>query len=167
MSEFRNQRYNEDEVSRIIRTALMDGDADGTISHEELIDIAMKSGVHPEKLEQVLRDQESSRELDDAKDLWMKRHRQDFHNHLRSFVIVNGVLIMMNLMTSRYPWVLWPIMGWGIGLLFHASDTYFVSQDRIEKGARKILKKRRHAAKARKWATEAAREFGIDMKSDY
>lgn len=166
MSDFRNQRYDEDEVSRIIRSALLSGSSDGMISHEELIDIAMKSGVHPDKLDQVLREQESTRELEDAKKLFIKRHRQDFHNHLRSYVIVNGFLILMNLMTSGYPWVLWCLMGWGMGLLFHASDTYFVSEDRVERGARKIMKKRRHAEKARKFATQAAREFGIDLR-DY
>jgi hypothetical protein len=162
VSDIGNQRYSEDEVSRIIKRALQSGDDRDTISHAELMDIADKSGVSHEALEAVLRDEDSSRELEDAKVLWLKRHRQDFHNHLRSFVIVNGVLVMMNMMTSRYPWALWPIMGWGIGLLFHASDTYFVSEDRIDKGARKILKKRRKVSRAREWAVSAAREFGAE-----
>lgn len=166
MDDFRNQRYSEDEVSSIIRRALQQGGAsDGSISHEELIDIAMKSGVHPDKLDSVLKEQELNREIDDAKALWIKRHREDFHSHLRTYVIVIGFLIVINLMTRSYPWVIWPIVGWGVGLLLHASDTYFVSEERIERGARKILKKRRTAAKARKFAKDAAREFGVDFKS--
>lgn len=163
MSDLGDQRYTEDEVSRIIKRALKSSDSRETISHIDLLDIAEKSGVSPGKLESVLREQDTVRELDDAKALWLKRHRADFHNHLRTYIIINGSLVMLNLMISRgYLWALWPIMGWGIGLLFHASDTYFVTDERIEKGARKILKKRRRVEKARSWAVDAARQFGAE-----
>lgn len=163
MSDLGGQRYTEDEVSQIIKRALQRGDSRDTISHSELVDIAESSGVTPDHLESVLRDEVSNREFEDAKKIWLKRHRADFHNHLRSYIIVNGVLVMINLLTGRgYLWAIWPIMGWGIGLLFHASDTYFVTDERIERGAQKILKKRRRVSKARKWATDAAREYGVE-----
>jgi hypothetical protein len=153
MSSMRDNRYTEEEVSRLIKRALKSGEQGDTISHDELMDIAEKSGVSPDALNSVLEDEESSYELEEAKVRWLKRHRADFHNHLRSYAIVNGILIMMNLFTTGfrgYFWVLWPIMGWGIGLLFHASDTYFVSEERIEKGARKLLRRRRHMESAGK-----------------
>jgi hypothetical protein len=43
-------------------------------------------------------------------------------------------------------------MGWGIGLAFHFVDTFFVNEERIEKGAERLLKrKRRQAAKKREF----------------
>ena len=43
-----------------------------------------------------------------------------FYSHLTSYVGVIGLLALINLFTSpRYPWFLWPAMGWGFGLLSH------------------------------------------------
>lgn len=151
MSSMRDNRYTEEEVSRLIKRALRSGGQSDTISHAELLDIAEKSGVSPSTLNAVLDDEEASYELEEAKVRWLKRHRADFHNHLRSYTIVNGILIMMNVFTTGFRgnfWALWPILGWGIGLLFHASDTYFVSEERIERGARKLLRRRRHIESA-------------------
>ncbi|PCJ54350.1 MAG: hypothetical protein COA73_14410 [Candidatus Hydrogenedentota bacterium] len=141
--EHSNRRYTEEEVSEAIRRSLSRGSGTrDTISHDELLDIAQSSGITRSELESSLEYQESRSELEAAKAHWVKRRRQDFYSNLRSYVIVNGVLLLMNLVTSpRYIWAIWPILGWGIGLLFHASDTFFVSEEKIERGARKILKK--------------------------
>lgn len=43
-----------------------------------------------------------------------------FYMHLAVYIFVNGLLIVINLMTSPGTyWFLWPLFGWGIGLLFH------------------------------------------------
>lgn len=169
MSDMHDNRYSEDEVSRLIKRALKGANHSDTISHEELLDIAEKSGVSPEEMRRVLDEEESSYELDEAKVRWIKRHRADFHNHLRTYVIVNGSLIMLNLVTTGfrgYFWALWPIMAWGIGLLFHASDTYFVSDEKIEKGARKLLRKRRHVERANKWMSSVGDEIKSELKKN-
>ena len=44
-----------------------------------------------------------------------------FYIHLAVYVGVNILLIVINLTTSsQYLWFKWPLMGWGIGLFFHA-----------------------------------------------
>ncbi len=44
-----------------------------------------------------------------------------FYIHLAAYVGVNLLLIAIYLMTSGENfWFKWPLMGWGIGLLFHA-----------------------------------------------
>lgn len=44
-----------------------------------------------------------------------------FYAHLIIYVVVNGVLVLINLWTSpRFLWFLFPLIGWGIGLFFHA-----------------------------------------------
>jgi len=141
--EHSNRRYTEEEVSEVIRRSLLGGSGTrDTISHDELVDIARSSGISRSQLEESLAYQESRGELDAAKAHWVQRHRQDFYSHLRSYIIVNGVLLLINLATSpRYIWAIWPMMGWGIGVLFHASDTFFVSEEKIERGARKLMKK--------------------------
>lgn len=42
-----------------------------------------------------------------------------FYAHLMSYLGVMAFLALINILTSRYPWFLWPALGWGIGLFSH------------------------------------------------
>jgi signal transduction histidine kinase len=42
-----------------------------------------------------------------------------FYVHLMSYLGVIALLALINLFTTRYPWFLWPALGWGIGLFAH------------------------------------------------
>lgn len=47
--------------------------------------------------------------------------RINFYIHLVIYAVVNFGLLVINLTTSTaYLWFTWPLLGWGIGLLFHA-----------------------------------------------
>jgi len=44
-----------------------------------------------------------------------------FYIHLAAYAGVNLLLIIINIATStRHLWFIWPLMGWGIGVAFHA-----------------------------------------------
>lgn len=140
-----SRRYTPEEVSGIVRRALESGGGGETIGHEDLVEIARQSGISQDRLEAAVHDQETLGELEEAKAIWTKRRRDKFLGHVRSYLIVNGILFLINLATSGfsgYMWVIWPILGWGFGLAFDASDTFFVSEDRLERGARRILRLR-------------------------
>jgi hypothetical protein len=48
-----------------------------------------------------------------------------FYIHLVVYVCVNIVLIVINFATSSdYLWFKWPLLGWGIGILFHALSVF-------------------------------------------
>lgn len=52
-----------------------------------------------------------------------------FYIHLVFYLGVNAVLIIINLKTStQYLWFQWPLIGWGIGVLFHAVGVYAFSK---------------------------------------
>jgi len=57
-----------------------------------------------------------------------KRHVErkiGFAIHLSVFVLVNAGLILVNfLFAPNRVWAVWPLLGWGIGLLFHGLATY-------------------------------------------
>jgi signal transduction histidine kinase len=42
-----------------------------------------------------------------------------FYTHLMSYLGVMAFLALINLFTTRYPWFIWPALGWGIGLFAH------------------------------------------------
>ena len=46
--------------------------------------------------------------------------RRGFFSHALSYALVIGGLAALNLATSpHYPWFIWPLLGWGIGLVSH------------------------------------------------
>lgn len=48
-----------------------------------------------------------------------------FYSHLLSYVLVIVLLIATNLKFSpHHLWFFYPMIGWGIGLLFHAAHTF-------------------------------------------
>jgi 2TM domain-containing protein len=58
------------------------------------------------------------------------KKKRDFRAHLLAYVLVNAFLWLIwavVLTTADGPWIPWPLfplVGWGIGLVFHAWDTY-------------------------------------------
>jgi signal transduction histidine kinase len=42
-----------------------------------------------------------------------------FYTHLMSYLGVMAFLALINLFTTRYPWFIWPALGWGMGLFSH------------------------------------------------
>ena len=52
-----------------------------------------------------------------------------FYIHFVVYVGVNILLVLINLLTSpQYLWFKWPLMGWGIGLLFHGLGVFVFSK---------------------------------------
>jgi hypothetical protein len=50
-----------------------------------------------------------------------------FYGNLASFIIVNIVLIAINLYTTpNHLWFYWPLMWWGIGVVFHGLKVFEV-----------------------------------------
>jgi hypothetical protein len=51
-----------------------------------------------------------------------------FYIHLAVYVGVNILLVVVNLLTSsQYLWFKWPLIGWGIGVIFHALGVFVFS----------------------------------------
>src|SRR5262249_57737817 len=42
-----------------------------------------------------------------------------FYVHLTAYLGTIALLALINLMTTWYPWFLWPALGWGFGLFSH------------------------------------------------
>ena len=42
-----------------------------------------------------------------------------FYSHLTSYLSMMAMLALINIFTTRYPWFLWPALGWGIAIFSH------------------------------------------------
>ncbi|MFS4417088.1 2TM domain-containing protein [Maribacter sp. 2307ULW6-5] len=47
-----------------------------------------------------------------------------FYSHLMVYVLVIGVLAVFNFYTVNFPWVIFPAVGWGIGLAGHGLGVF-------------------------------------------
>lgn len=64
--------------------------------------------------------------------LWRKaKQRASFKIHLRTYLVVNAGLWLIYLVTfypnagrSGFPWPVFPMLGWGIGLFTHYLSAY-------------------------------------------
>ena len=82
-----------------------------------------------------------------------------FYSNLTSYLVVIPGLAIINYLTNgfNYAWFLWPALGWGIGLAFHAAKAFgwspifnrdweerkireYMDRDDQEKGLTKNLK---------------------------
>jgi hypothetical protein len=81
------------------------------------------------------------------------RAERDFYVHLATYLMVNGVLVAMNLLSSpEYLWAIWPILGWGIGLGSHFLETFglfgMFNQEWQERKVREYMLRRQHGLTA-------------------
>jgi hypothetical protein len=58
------------------------------------------------------------------------KKRRDFHGHLLVYFLVNTFLVVIWAATSpsAFFWPIFPIVGWGIGVVMNAWDVYFVEE---------------------------------------
>ena len=69
---------------------------------------------------------------------------QGFYWNLASYIIVNLFFTFLDLRDGDYDWAFWPLVGWGIGVFFHAIETFgfFNSQSWKDRMVQKELERR-------------------------
>ncbi len=75
--------------------------------------------------------------------------KKGFFIHLATYIIINVMLVFIWAFPSGggYPWFIWPLGGWGIGILFHFLGVFvFTKQTGWEKREiEKEMEKMRHS----------------------
>lgn len=88
---------------------------------------------------------------------YRKEVRKEFMEHFWSYLIINAGLIGFNLYSKgTISWAIWPLLGWGIGIAFHAVSTYATGTESFQTGFNEWKKKRQRRYRRRKKAEEAA-----------
>jgi uncharacterized membrane protein len=72
------------------------------------------------------------------------KKKREFTGHLMAYVLVNTMLVVIWAVTgAHFFWPVFPILGWGIGLFFHAWDVYSVqeiTEERVEREMERLRK---------------------------
>ncbi|HZN20452.1 MAG TPA: 2TM domain-containing protein [Micromonosporaceae bacterium] len=71
------------------------------------------------------------------------RKRREFVQHLTVYAVINLALVLIWLMTTPggFFWPMFPLIGWGVGIVFHAIDVFGPAQpteQKIEREMRRL-----------------------------
>ncbi len=71
--------------------------------------------------------------------------KMGFYTHFGVYVIVCVVLYVINQVTSPngYQWFIWPVLGWGIAILFHFMSVFVLSGSLKERMIEKELERQK------------------------
>lgn len=79
-------------------------------------------------------------------DLAKKRVQEvkGFYGNLTAYIVVNLFFVVINLLTSpEHLWFYWPMLGWGIGVLFHGLRVFnympFLGKDWEERKMKEFM----------------------------
>jgi hypothetical protein len=157
-SAMTDKRYSRQDVDAILGRALEREHGRDELTHDELVEAAREVGVTPEAIEraaaEVMAERREREELSAAR----AREWREFFAHLIPFFLVNALLITINVFTSRFPWALFPLFGWGVGL---ASHLYAVAVPDPERLARRRAHEaeRERRRKVKRQLKAGAKEF--------
>ena len=116
--------YNSEEMQQILEVAFR-RKQQGEYTREQIIEIASELGVSSESLQAA--EQEWLKNNVEVKKEQMSNSQQQkgFKSHLFAFMAINGFLVILNLIVSPgYFWAIFPMLGWGLGLLLHGIKVY-------------------------------------------
>ncbi len=89
---------------------------------------------------------ENQYQKDDRYERAMKRVEdiKGFYGNLGSYIVVNIGLMILNLVTTpEHLWFYWPMIGWGIGVVFHGMKVFnyfpFFGKEWEEKKLKQLL----------------------------
>ncbi len=160
--------YTDDEIRAILSRAI-DRQRASTpegLSHDDLLAVARDAGIAPDAVEAAAAELTTTRAVADDEQAIRKERASDFRIHLLTYLPIMAFLVFVNFMTTAYPWVVWPALGWGLALALHARFALWPTDHEISEDARHRAERRRRAEeKARRKAArndlkEGAKELG-------
>lgn len=76
-----------------------------------------------------------------------KKHVEElkgFYIHFSIYLIMVPVFVFINIKSTSFPWAIFPIVGWGMGVIGHAMEVFswnpFLGKDWEERKIRELMK---------------------------
>jgi energy-converting hydrogenase A subunit M len=135
--------YTKEELEQILKMALdSKANKSGVVDYENLLEIARELNIDENAVKNAISKMETKNNISLDKTKYIQNRRRKFFNHLKSYIIVNTALILMDFfMSGGLTWAYFPVLGWGIGLAFDAFDKLSFDEEKFEQSNRKFQKK--------------------------
>ncbi len=97
--------------------------------------------------------------------------KKEFYNHLATYVVMGIFFFLLNAVTAWGSWwFYWPMLGWGIGILFHYIDVFGIpgveqvnDSDWEERAIQEELRKMGYS-KGETYASKPEEDDYLDLK---
>jgi hypothetical protein len=126
-------RYSKKEVDAILARAIEHDNQHGELSHDDLVAAAGEVGISREALEKAAAEVMTQQSEREELAVIRREQWQGFRGHLIPYIMVNGLLVTINVLTTHFPWALFPAVGWGIGLVSHLMSVVHPDPQRLQK----------------------------------
>ncbi|MCH8979041.1 MAG: 2TM domain-containing protein [Armatimonadetes bacterium] len=121
MAEENERLASEEDVDEILKLALRRQDGSDTDLRGRLNVAAQELGISDQHLKEAETEYLTNKAETQQFLEFKNRQRRELREHVFAYFIVNALLVAINLFTSgQITWSVWPILGWGVGLAFHA-----------------------------------------------
>jgi 2TM domain len=138
------EKYSNDDMERILQRAMVQRSLSGNISRDQLIEVGKELGLSEQDIERAVEEEMRYGALDDAKEEVIEKYRQGWREHLLWYLGVNAILYGLNFVQEdgHITWALGTTFGWGIGIVADTIGTFFPNEKKLNKAAKKLLRKR-------------------------
>ena len=115
-------RYSAEQVQQILVSAMGQSEQEG-FSRSQLEEMAADLGISLDTLKQAEGSLQKIPAL--AQTTAIQSLKQQFHQRLRTYIIVNIFLIALNFtLSGAITWAIYPLLGWGLGLLLSKDASF-------------------------------------------
>lgn len=143
MADLRNE-YQEEDVAEILRRAARIETSGANLERETLVRTAAEIGISEESLALAEAEYAKDRSNVGMEEAYRTEQRREFFEHVSAYLGVNAFLVAINLLRFHGSfWAIWPILGWGLGLYFHAIRALNPNSSEYQAGLKRYLKRRR------------------------
>lgn len=91
--------YRQDEVQEILHLAIANQAKAGELSRDQLFEIADELGLSPQDIQNAEQEWQGIQRIDQEKQAFIRWRRLQFHQHSVKYLIVNGFLMVFDLLT--------------------------------------------------------------------
>lgn len=125
--------YASEDAQQILQIAIAKETESGELSRSQLVEIAAELGIASETLFSAEREWLSLKGEAAEQFVFNQQRKQKFQHHLVRYSIINGFLVLLDLLTGGgLGWSLFLLFPWSTGLALHGWQAYQLSGYRYQ-----------------------------------
>lgn len=126
--------YCQEDAQQILHLAIARQSQSGELTRSQLVEIATELGISSEELRLAEQEWLSYRGDMQERQAFDRYRRRRFQQHFTKFSIVNGFLVVLDLvMTGGLSWSLYVLLLWGLGLTLDGWKTFHRDSEEYQK----------------------------------
>jgi 2TM domain len=125
--------YCSEDAQQILHIAIAKQAEAGELTRTQLYEIAAELNIAPSDMQAAEQEWQIRRGESTERQAFDLQRRQRFQQRFARFAIVNGFLLLLNLLLSGgLGWSLYILLGWGVGVALDAWKTFQLSGEDYE-----------------------------------